>query len=300
MNIFVIGSTGFIGGALARHFRAAGHEVTGLARSAGAAARLEADGIAPLIGDLDDGLPVAIAAAKRADATIFAAQVAPDVEHAAVSALLDAIAGQDKSFLFTSGTGVFLQRTEGAWSEDSFTEDDDFTVEPLATRRMEVETMVRAATARGIRGIAIRPPLIWGPGDHGHVLLTYMSVAATGSACYVGDGLACYSNVHIDDVARLFELALDKGRPGAVYHGVGGETPNRWIAEAVARDLGCDTRSVTMAEAEAIWGPFGALIMSASSRARAPRSRAELGWSPTQHDMLAMIGEPRFRALAAR
>ncbi|MEV5504452.1 hypothetical protein AB0M50_54515 [Nonomuraea fuscirosea] len=44
----------------------------------------------------------------------------------------------------TSGTGVLIQRTGGAWSEDSFGEDDPFTVEPLAARRLGVERSVRA------------------------------------------------------------------------------------------------------------------------------------------------------------
>ncbi|WP_326641780.1 hypothetical protein OIE67_18065 [Nonomuraea fuscirosea] len=44
----------------------------------------------------------------------------------------------------TSGTGVLIQRTGGGWSEDSFGEDDPFTVEPLAARRLGVERSVRA------------------------------------------------------------------------------------------------------------------------------------------------------------
>jgi len=41
--------------------------------------------------------------------------------------------------------------------------------------------------------------------------MIYRSVAATGAACYVGEGLNTYSHVHIDDVTRLFTLALAKG-----------------------------------------------------------------------------------------
>lgn len=80
--------------------------------------------------------------------------------------------------------------------------------------------------------MVIRPGLTWGPGDHGHVSMIYQSVARTGAACYIGEGLNTYSHVHIDDVARVFELALATGTDGALYHAVGGETPNRWIAEA--------------------------------------------------------------------
>ncbi|WP_274519530.1 hypothetical protein [Actinoplanes friuliensis] len=38
--------------------------------------------------------------------------------------------------------------------------------------------------------------------------------------------------------------------------------------------------------------------MGASSRGRAPRSRHELGWTPTVTDMLSSVGEARLRELA--
>jgi nucleoside-diphosphate-sugar epimerase len=299
-RVLIFGASGFVGGGLARHLSATGHAVLGVTRSAESAERLKAASIASIMGDLDKDLDHLLAAARDADAILFAAQLHPDAEHRAVSALLDEIAGTNKRFIFTSGTGVLLQRTGGAWSQDSFAEEDAFAVEPLAARRIEVEALVRAAVNRNIQGIVIRPPLIWGPGDHGHVAMTYRSVGLTGAACYVGDGLASYSNVHIDDIARLYMLALERGAPGAVYHGVGGETPNRWIAEAVARDLGCEPHRVSVDEAVKIWGEFGALIMSSSSRSRSPRARDELGWKAEKKDMLTMIGEPRLRVLAEK
>lgn len=297
-HILIFGAGGFVGGGVSRHLSAAGHVVQGVTRSPESADRLRAASITPIIGDLEIGLNDLAAAVKDADAIIYTAQLQPDGEHRAVSVLLDAIAGTSKRFLFTSGTGVLLQRTGGAWSQDSFSEEDVFTPEPLAARRIEVEALVRAAPKRGVHGLVIRPPLIWGPADHGHVAMTYRSVAPTGSACYVGEGLASYSNVHIEDIARLYALALERGDAGALYQGVGGEIPNRWIAEAVARDLGCEARSISPEEANEVWGEFGALIMGSSSRSRSPRARDELGWTAERTDMLAMIGEPRLRALA--
>ncbi|MCX4818007.1 hypothetical protein OG601_46380 [Streptomyces sp. NBC_01239] len=146
--------------------------------------------------------------------------------------------------------------------------------------------------------MVIRPGLIWGPGDHGHTSMIYQSVAATGAACYVGTGLNTYSHVHIDDVTRLFGLALKKGRPGGIYHAVAGETPNRWIAERVAADLSVQARSITPEEATAVWGEFGALIIAASSRIRAVDAHRKLGWQPQHTDMLTMIGDDRLRRLA--
>ena len=298
MKVFIIGATGFVGGALTRHLAGSGHPVTGLARTDAAAAALDAQGVTPVAADLETRRSAAVAAARRADAVVYAAQPDAAQETATVADLTRALAGTGKTLIFLSGSGVLLQRTAGAWSQDSFAEHDPFTVEPLAESRKAAEDTVLAAADDGLRAMVIRPGLIWGPGDHGHVPMIYRSVATTGAACYVGPGLNTYSHVHIDDVTRLFTLALQAGRPGGLYHAVAGEVPNRWIAEKVAADVGVDARSVTSARAAQIWGDFGALIMGASSRLRAVRARLELGWRPEHTDMLAMIGQARLRSLA--
>ncbi|EKS9800471.1 MULTISPECIES: NAD-dependent epimerase/dehydratase family protein [Burkholderia] len=297
-NIFVIGASGFVGSTLARHFVAQGQEVSGLARSSHAESALRAVGVQPVHGDLDTDLAPVLAAACSANVIVYAAQVAFEREPAVIRRLCDALAGSAKTLIFLSGSGVFMQRTGGAWSPDSFAEDDSFVPEPLALLRVEAEEIVRAAARRELRSMVIRPPLIWGPGDNGPVAQVYRSVALTGAACYIGSGLAAYSNVHGDDLARLFSLAIERGQPGALYHAAAGEIAYGWIAEAVARDLGVKTRSLSMDEAVKVFGPFGALIHSACSRSRDPRTRGELGWKPTRLDLLSEIGEPRLRALA--
>ncbi|TAI65993.1 NAD-dependent epimerase/dehydratase family protein [Bradyrhizobium sp. Leo170] len=297
-NIFIIGASGFVGSTLARHFVAKGHDVLGLARSDRAETALGGAGVRTIRGDLDTDMAPVLAAARSADAVVYAAQIAFDREPAVVRKLCDELAGSGKTLIFLSGTGVFMQRTGGAWSADSFAEDDPFVPEPLALPRVEAEGIVRAAAENGLRSMVVRPPVIWGPGDNGPVAGVYRSVALTGAACYIGAGLAAYSNVHSADLARLFSLAIERGQGGALYHAVAGEIPYRWIAEAVARDLGVGTRSLAMDEAAEVFDPFGVLLQSACSRSRDPRTRSELGWQPTQFDMLSEVGEPRLRALA--
>ncbi|MFD5199669.1 NAD-dependent epimerase/dehydratase family protein [Streptomyces sp. NPDC058375] len=298
MNVFIIGATGFVGGHLARHLADEGHAVSGLARTDTAATTLRQQGITPIAADLNARRPAAIGAALAADAVIYAAQAEPEQETATVADLTRALADTGKTLVFLSGSGVLMQRTQGAWSPDVFAEDDAFVTEPLAEFRKDAEDTVMASAAHGVRAMVIRPGQIWGPGDHGHMAMTYQSVAALGAAAYVGDGLAVYSHVHIDDVAHLFSLALVKGRAGGLYHSVAGEAPNRWIAEKVAEDVGVKTRSVTLQEAEEVWGPFGALILAASSRIRATTAQQELGWQPQHADMFTMIGDQRLRDMA--
>ncbi|MFE2182491.1 NAD(P)H-binding protein [Streptomyces sp. NPDC059455] len=145
MEIFIIGATGFVGGAVARHLAGAGHHITGLARTETAAAALEADGINPVAGDLEARLPETFAAARLADTVIYTAAADPAQETATLDNLIQALADSGKTLVFLSGTGVFLQRTAGAWSEDSFAEEDPFTVEPLAAARKAVEATMSPA-----------------------------------------------------------------------------------------------------------------------------------------------------------
>lgn len=130
MNVFVIGATGFVGGALARHLTARGHLVTGLARTDVAAVALAADGITRVVADLNSRRSATIDAALQADVVVYTAQADPVLETATVESLTRAMAGTGKTLIFLSGSGLLLQRTAGAWSQDSFAEHDPSSSNP--------------------------------------------------------------------------------------------------------------------------------------------------------------------------
>lgn len=79
-----------------------------------------------------------------------------DEERAACSAMLAALAGSDKAFIFISGTSLLSERTDGDWSEHSYAEDDVFVPRRQVAPRLEIESMVRAAAATGVRAMVIR------------------------------------------------------------------------------------------------------------------------------------------------
>jgi nucleoside-diphosphate-sugar epimerase len=108
------------------------------------------------------------------------------------------------------------------------------------------------------------------------------------------------SNVHVDDLAEVYRLALERGVAGVLYHAVvAGGLNNRTLAEAVARDLVVPVRGVDFAEGVRRWGKFETLIgMATCNRSRSPRTRQELGWTPRHLDLLADVGHPAYRALA--
>ena len=105
-----------------------------------------------------------------------------------------------------------------------------------------------------------------------------------------------YSNVHVEDLAEVFRLAIDRGIAGAAYHAVAGEANYRTIAEAVARVMGCSTRSISFDEACDIWNPWYVMFgMSANSRTRAERTTSELGWVPKHTDLIDDILHGSYR-----
>ncbi len=299
MRILVIGATGYLGTHVTRHLAATGASVSGLSRGKAGDAKVEAAGGTPVRGDLV-ALDAVIAEAVTHDAVIYTAQLMLQEEHDAMQALLRGLGGSGRTLIFTSGTGLLSQRTDGEWSEDSFAEDDPFIPSRYIGFRHVTETLIRSAGWTGsVNAMVVRPSMIWGHGGCGHISRFHRDADEHDEVGYLGRGLNLYSNVHVDDLAALYSLALERGVAGALYHAVAGEVANRTIAQGVAAARGVATRSLTLGEAIERWGKFDTLIgMATCSRSRAPRSRRELGWSPRHLDLMTDIDHPAYRGRA--
>lgn len=301
-RVLIFGATGYVGGHLAGRLVRDGHAVTAIVRSSAAADSCRARGFASLV---DDARHMAIDTAFVApfDTVIWAAQLMLEEERRVCADLLKAILGTGKAFLFTSGTSLLSEPTQGDWSENSFAEDDIFVPRRQVAPRLEIENMVRAAASHGVRAMVVRPPLIWGHGGCRIIADLYHSARACGAVCHVGRGLNLYTHVHVDDLCDLYARAMATGVAGALYHAASGETDFRTMAATIARHLGIATRSVSIEEASQIWDRFmGPIVFSGCSRTRAPRSRAELGWrpSPDRADVLTECVMPSYAAAAER
>ncbi|NIB38348.1 NAD-dependent epimerase/dehydratase family protein [Pseudomaricurvus alkylphenolicus] len=286
MKVFIIGATGYVGSHVVKELIAHDHEVIGFCRNQAGSKKLETHGARAFIGDINNREAL-MSVAIEADATVFSPQI-PNQEHEQeiVMDLLTTYAHTDKAFIFTSGTGVLAQRTNGQWSEDTFAEDDIVIPSKIVRTRYITEQLTRNSGYYDCRAMVIRPPNIWGEGVNGMAKLIADSVEKTGYACYVGSGLNLYTDVHVKDLAILYRLALERGTGGSLYHAAAGETSNRFLAEVIAGRMGVKTRSITIDAAFDVWGKFYTLVgMSASSRSRSPISRRELGWKPRYVDM---------------
>jgi nucleoside-diphosphate-sugar epimerase len=293
MRIFVTGATGFIGSAIVRELRQAGHDVVGLARSDAAAETLANAGATAHRGDLSD--PASLAAAARAcdgvihtafihDFTRFDASVATD--RAAVTALLDALEGTDKPFVTTSVTALLSSAGRIG------TERDVAIQGSTHTQRAAAEAMVLAAADRGVRTSAVRlPPSVHGAGDYGFVPMLIATARRTGFAGYVGDGANRWPAVHRFDAARLYRLALENAAPATVLHAVAEEgVPMRAIAETIGAGLGLPVRSLTPEEGSAHFDWFVHFI-AMDNPASSAITRETLGWTPQQPELLTDMRE---------
>jgi len=104
------------------------------------------------------------------------------------------------------------------------------------------EQSVLAANGRdGLHTVALRPHLIWGPGDN-HLVPRLLARAQTGRLWRVGDGTNRVSTSFIDDLAAAHVLAAERldgdGPPaGRAYFVTDAEPVNlwRWIDELLQR-----------------------------------------------------------------
>jgi nucleoside-diphosphate-sugar epimerase len=299
MKIFCTGASGYIGGSVAAHLAAAGHQVTGLVRSAEKADAISAFGIEPVMGTLDDAQTLA-RAARAADVVVNAASA----DHkGAVAALLDALAGSGKAFIHTSGSSIVGTRSRGERSDDIFDEDTPITPSPARVARVELNHFILGAHDRGCRPVIVCPSLIYGIGhgagrDSVQVPLLIELAKKRGNAAHAGPGENIWSNVHIDDLIPLYALAIDKAPAGSFYFAENGENSMREACEAVNRMLGCPgpPSAMSMQEAAAEWGEGTAEdTMASNSRVRAHRAHRELGWLPKARGLIEEIEQGCYR-----
>jgi nucleoside-diphosphate-sugar epimerase len=312
MKILVTGATGFIGAAIARKLSQQRHEILALSRSDSAAAKLRAAGLIPVFGDFAD--PGSLAApAAQVDAIVSTASIGqvegtPDSfakDRDAVAVITKALGDSGKPLIFTSGSAIFGVFTKGEASPMIFDEDHPVPlpasvfappeveipapfIDAFAgamARRVETETAVLKAA--GVRGIAIRPGLVYGEGK-GYDLPNLIALAKThGAAPHLGPGGVRQGYVHIDDLVELYVLALERAPAGTMLHAVTGEIALGDLAAAVSRLVGAGGRTEPLSLMEMYArGGGGGVSLSVNKRLASEKTRNILDWTPTRYDIM--------------
>src|SRR5262249_61297308 len=131
------------------------------------------------------------------------------------------------------------------------------------------------------------PPTTHGEGDKGFMAMLINTAREKGVAAYVGDGANRWPATHRLDAAKVYRLALEKGRAGRAYHAIAEEGVRfRDIETAIGKGLALPVVSKTPAEANDYFGWF-AMFASVDVPSSSAITRRELGWSPTQPGLLA-------------
>jgi nucleoside-diphosphate-sugar epimerase len=292
MNVFVTGAAGFIGGSIATGLVQAGHNVTGLVRSAEQADELKALGMNAVIGTLDDSQLLA-QQARAADAVINAAS---SDHRGAVAALLDALRGSNKVFLHTSGSSIVGDASGGKSSDVIYYEDNlpEPTVDKAA--RVAIDNLVLAAAQDGVNSAVICNTLIYGHSlgvnrDSVQLPRLLKQARKSGVVRHVGTGQNIWSNVHIEDVVALYQLALTKNVPGTFYFVESGEASFIDMTTAMAEALNLDEpQDWPLQDAEAEWGyEMANYGLGSNSRVRGKHARDLLGWTPKRTSVVEWI-----------
>ncbi|GAB3159983.1 SDR family oxidoreductase [Amycolatopsis stemonae] len=281
MRVFVTGASGWIGSAVVDELVAHGHEVTGLARSAASAAKLEAKGAGVRRGDLDD-LDGIRAGAEAADAVIhlankhdWADQAATNAaERAAVQTIGDALAGSGRPLLLASGIAGIQQGRPATEADPSPFHGPD-------SPRGGTENLALEFADRGVHPVSLRfSPTVHGTGDHGFIAILSAIAREKGVAGYPGDGTNRWAAVHVADAARMVRLGLEKAPAGARLHAVAEEgVPTREIAEAIGRAFDLPVASIPAADVQSHFGWLGGFF-AMNLAATSTGTQELLGWTP--------------------
>lgn len=278
MKVLVTGAGGFVGGAIARMLRARGDEVRTVAR--GDYPDLAKLGCIHVRGDLADP-KVAQEAVAGTNAIIHVAAKAgvwgkaADYEASNVTAtqnLLDAAVQQGiKRFVFTSSPSVTFDGGDAIHANESL----PYPAKHLAhypRTKAEAERRVLAANGKhGLHTCALRPHLVYGPGDP-HLLPRLVTRAKAGKLAWIGAGNQV-DVTYVDNAAHAHLLALDaldgeNPKPAGKAYFISQGTPvhpDAWVGALLAA-IGIPpvTRRVRLpiayaagAVMEALWSVFG-------------------------------------------
>jgi len=179
----------------------------------------------------------------------------------AVAVMIESAGDAGKPCIFTSGSAIFGVFTKGEASQTIFDEDHPvpLPVSDFAPPEADVpqpfidafggsmapraETEKAVLNAAGVRGIVIRPGLVYGEG-RGYDLPNLIALTKThGPAPHLGAGRVRQGYVHLDDLVELYVLALERAPAGTMLHGVTDEIALRDLAVAVSRLVGARGRS---------------------------------------------------------
>lgn len=288
MAVLVTGGGGFLGSAIVRMLHARGEDVRVLGRGTYPHLRNLATQISQ--GDIRD--PKAVhEACQGVDTVYHAAALAGiwgrrrDFESINIGGTQNVLAAGAESgvrkLIYTSSPSVVFG--DGREPLCGVNESQPYPSRYLADyprTKAIAERMVLKANSGELATVALRPHLIWGPGDP-HLIPRVIAGARAGKLRQVGDGEALVDITYIDNAAHAHMLAADALHPGAPCAGrpyfiSQGEPVRLWdwlnkILQAVGAPM--VTRRISFARAHRLGGLLEAFYSILHLRGEPPMTR---------------------------
>ena len=140
---------------------------------------------------------------------------------------------------------------------------------------------------RGVNVSVVRLPQVHDTVKQGLITYAVQLAREKGVSAYIGEGRNRWPAAHVQDVAHLYRLALEKREAGSRYNAVAEEgIPMREIAAVIGKGLKVPVVSLAPEKAQAHFGwlaMFAGFDMPASSA----QTRKHLGWNPTGRGLIA-------------
>jgi nucleoside-diphosphate-sugar epimerase len=220
VKVLVTGGGGFLGSAICRLARARGDEVVSLSRSRHAA--LDPLGVRQASGDIAS-LDAVMDAAEGA-AVVFHVAARPGAWGRLEDYYAVNVTGTDNVLAACAMHGIpklVYTSTPSVVHGGGDLEGVDESV-PYATRfhahyprtKAIAEQRVLAANGPTLATVALRPHLIWGPGDN-HLLPRIVARARAGRLRFIGKRSKLIDTVYVDNAAQAHLDACDRLAPGA-------------------------------------------------------------------------------------
>ena len=224
MKALVTGGGGFLGGAIVRQLVARGDLVRSLSR--GDYPELRALGVETLRGDVADfeatsravqGMDVVFHVAAKAGVWGPKAEfVAANIEGTR-HVVRACRAHRVPKLVFTSSPSVIYQGGDLEGVDESIGYPKRFAAAYPETKA-KAERIALGANGPDLATVALRPHLIWGPGDN-HLIPRIVARARAGRLRRIGRRANLVDSTYIDDAARAHLLAADRLAPGAAPAG---------------------------------------------------------------------------------
>lgn len=239
-HILIVGS-GYTGTAIAKHFIQKKQKVSGLVRSASSAARIEQEGLQPIVADLTK--PETLEKIPQAHFIVLspAPEERTEVAYRAIylegiKNFFHAIKKNQKPFLvvYLSSTGVYADGM-GEWV------DEETLAAPDSERSKILLEAERQVFSSGYPAVVFRLAGIYGPGRN------RIKVLEEGSWTYPKEDR--YMNmIHVDDVAGGVACLFKKGQEGHVYLGCDDQSVKQsefyvWLCQQLKREVKSETVS---------------------------------------------------------